>query len=293
MKFAIVGVGGYIAKKHLSAIYTLGHEVVSAYDPHDSVGLMDSFDKNVEFYSNHLQFSADGLKDADWLVVCSPNDTHCDWVIRGLHSGLNVICEKPLVLKTTDIAKIREAERTTKNQVYTIQQLRHHPMVPEIQNLIAADEEKTLVDVVYSTPRGKWYDHSWKGDPMKSGGILFNIGIHLFDLMLLLNGGPKKIGIDIDFMDDKNAMGSFSFPKFVVNWNLSIEKDKTPKRCVVVNGREFELVGFEELHTLSYQSILAGNGCSINTVAASISLVEVLYDQYRKKLEKDYDRPEE
>ena len=40
----------------------------------------------------------------------------------------------------------------------------------------------------YITSRGPWYDISWKGDEEKSGGILFNIGIHFFDMLIHIFG---------------------------------------------------------------------------------------------------------
>ena len=42
-KFALTGVAGYIAPRHLKAIQDTGNTLVAALDPHDSVGILDRF----------------------------------------------------------------------------------------------------------------------------------------------------------------------------------------------------------------------------------------------------------
>ena len=50
--FAMLGVGGFVAPRHLKAIADTGHELVAACDPYDSVGMMDHYFPNASFLQN-------------------------------------------------------------------------------------------------------------------------------------------------------------------------------------------------------------------------------------------------
>ncbi len=54
--FALVGVGGYIAPRHLSAIRDTGNHLIAAVDPKDSVGILDQYDFNVKFFTEIERF---------------------------------------------------------------------------------------------------------------------------------------------------------------------------------------------------------------------------------------------
>ena len=54
--FALIGVGGYIAPRHLKAIRDTGNRLVAAVDPKDSVGLLDQFSFDVKFFTEIERF---------------------------------------------------------------------------------------------------------------------------------------------------------------------------------------------------------------------------------------------
>jgi len=187
--YAIVGVGGYIAPRHVEAVYNTGGKVLFAYDPNDSVGFLDKYDKDIMFYTNDAMFKTmlkENLDKIDYLIVCSPNNTHYAWCEFALTNGIDVICEKPLSININDIMKLNQIERNTTKKVYPILQLRIHPEVLRMKEFVQNlkdNDQKVNVDITYHTPRGKWYYASWNNNKKLSGGLAMNIGVHFFDLI--------------------------------------------------------------------------------------------------------------
>lgn len=288
--FAICGAAGYIAPRHLKAIKETNSNLLVALDPHDSVGILDSFFPNADFFTNYERFerhlekiSLFGEDKIDFVTVCSPNYLHDTHIRLGLNIGANVICEKPLVLNPINLDLLEKVEQQTGKRVYTIMQLRYHDALKNLkQQIDSSAKKKYQVELKYITPRGKWYHYSWKGDIEKSGGIATNIGIHLFDLLIWLFGDVKNIGVEINKND--KMTGSLELEKADVNWFLSIDKNDLPTtainhgkpsfRSLKIDGDEIEFSeGFSDLHTKVYQEIFNGNGLGIADARKSIELV--------------------
>ncbi len=293
--FAVTGVGGYIAPRHLKAIRDTKNRVVAAVDPKDSVGLLDqySFDtrffKEVERFDRHLEKLKRGPEEGrlHYLTVCSPNflhDAHCR---LGLRVGADVICEKPLVVNPWNLAPLQELEAETGRRIYTVLQLRVHPALVALRERIAAERPGKPHEVVltYITSRGPWYDVSWKGELEKSGGIPTNIGIHFFDLLVWLFGTPETTRVHLS--DPRRMAGFLGLERANVRWFLSVERDdlpfaaepgkKTTFRSITVDGQEIEFSeGFTDLHTRVYEEILAGRGHGIDVARPSVELAHKL-----------------
>ena len=275
-QFAIIGVAGYIAARHLKAIKDVGGNLAAAYDITDAVGILDTYFPDCEFFTDEFSFY-DFLMDknpVDYLVVCSPNYLHEEHCYAGLKLNTDVICEKPLALTLESLENLSTAESYTNKHIYTILQLRLHPMLMEIKKEIDASTiERHDVSIEYFTPRGKWYHNSWKGNVKKSGGIATNIGIHLFDLATWLFGEVKEIIVENN--TETESTGSLQLGKATVHWNLSIKPGLLPKRQMTINQKNYEFTeGFADLHTTSYRDILNNKGFTINDVKPSVSIVE-------------------
>jgi UDP-N-acetyl-2-amino-2-deoxyglucuronate dehydrogenase len=288
--FAIVGVGGYIAPRHLKAIRDTGNRLIAAADPKDSVGILDQYDFNVKFFTEierfdrHLEKQRRGPAEdrLDYLTVCSPNylhDAHCR---LGLRLGADVICEKPLVINPWNLAALQDLEQETGHRINTILQLRVHPELVKLQQALAVQDGKQHdVILTYITGRGNWYHSSWKGQVEKSGGIATNIGIHFFDLLLWLFGQAGDIRL---YHSDAYRMsGYIELDRARVRWFLSVDPDdlaltsaprgKNTYRSITVDGQEIEFSeGFADLHTRVYEETLAGNGFRIEDARPSIEL---------------------
>lgn len=288
--FAIIGAGGYIAPRHMKAIKDTGNTLIAALDKHDSVGIMDSYFPDADFFTEFERFDRhlEKLKrlgnKTDFVSVCSPNYLHDAHIRFGLRIGASVICEKPVVLNPWNIEALMEIEKETGGEVFTILQLRLHPAIIALKEKIAAApaDKKHTVNLQYITSRGHWYHTSWKGDIEKSGGIATNIGVHFFDMLLWVFGAVKENRVTEHTA--QTASGQLELERANVNWMLSIDANTLPGeakaagkrtfRTLTIDGEGFEFSdGFTELHTKSYEEILKGNGFRIKETKAAIELV--------------------
>jgi len=287
--FAVIGVGGYIAPRHLRAIRDTGNLIVAAVDIKDSVGVLDQYSFNTRFFTEierfdrHLEKLRRGTETerVHFVSVCSPNylhDSHCRLALR---IGADVICEKPLVINPWNLDALEELEAETKRRVLTVLQLRVHPSLVQLRESLLASKAVHDVELSYITSRGPWYQVSWKGDHDKSGGVATNIGIHFFDLLMWLFGSVN--GIKVYHSDHERMSGFIELERARVRWFLSVDKNdlpeqaktnnKTTYRSITVDGKEIEFSeGFTDLHTKVYEETLAGRGFGIKEARPSVQL---------------------
>lgn len=291
--FALIGAGGYIAPRHMKAVKDTGNNLIAALDKHDSVGILDSYFPEAEFFVEFERFDRHIEKlrrlgtQTDYVAVCSPNYLHDAHIRFGLRIGANVICEKPLVLNPWNIDGLKEIEKETGKKISTILQLRLHPAIIALREKIQKNSsgKKYEIDLRYITSRGHWYHISWKGDPQKSGGIATNIGIHFFDMLIWIFGDVKIN--EVHQHTAETASGKLELERANVNWFLSIDANTLPDeikqsgkrtfRSLTIDGEAFEFSeGFTELHTRSYEEILKGNGFPVEEARKSIELVHAI-----------------
>ena len=290
-KFALIGAAGYIAPRHMKAIKETGNELSVAYDINDSVGIIDSISPSSEFFTQFERFSdhchqlkRDPNTKIDIVSICSPNYLHHPHITAGLRLGADVICEKPLVPTEAILNDLIEVEKETGHKVYNILQLRHHDAILKLKEQIANDNraEKYDVELTYITSRGKWYLESWKGDLNKSFGIATNIGVHFFDMLHFIFG--ELVDSEVYYTGETKAGGYLEYYKARVRWFLSIDANDLPEsvkgkqptyRSIDIEGEEIEFSnGFTDLHTISYQEILAGRGYGLEDARFSVKTVE-------------------
>ena len=288
--FVLIGAAGFIASRHLKAIKDTGNRLVAALDKFDSVGVIDSYFPEASFFveferfDRHIEKLQRTGKRIDYLSICSPNYLHDSHIRFGLRHGATVICEKPLVLNPWNVEALGQIEKETGNKVFNILQLRLHNDLKALKKKVSeADPSKIFdIDLSYITSRGNWYYTSWKGDLMKSGGIATNIGIHFFDVLIWIFGAVKQNIIHLHEHD--RAAGFLQLERARVRWFLSIDEKTLPDdvrakgqrtfRSLKIEGDEIEFSdGFKDLHTTSYQNILAGNGFGLSESMQSIDLV--------------------
>ena len=287
--YGLIGAAGYVAPRHMRAIRDTGGTLRAALDPSDSVGIIDSFFPDADFFTEFERFDrhVDLLRrqgrPLDRFSICSPNylhDAHCRFALR---AGADAICEKPLVLNPWNIDGLAEMERATGRRIFTILQLRLHPAVRALKARIDSGTAGRSHNVVltYVAGRGRWYGVSWKGDPHKSGGIATNIGIHFFDMLIHVFGAVRRSVVHLG--DDTRGAGYLELERAGVRWFLSIDRRDLPDqagnagtthRSIVVDGAAFEFSdGFADMHTESYRQILAGRGFGIEEARPSIETV--------------------
>ncbi|WP_288368815.1 Gfo/Idh/MocA family oxidoreductase [uncultured Roseivirga sp.] len=304
-KFTLIGAAGYIAPRHLKAIKETGNELVAALDTFDSVGIMDSFFPNADFfteferYDRHLEkLRFDRGLTIDYTSICTPNYLHDAHIRTALRIGSDAICEKPLVLNPWNIDALSKIEESTGKRIWNILQLRVHPSIIALKKKIDENPSKIHdIDLTYLTSRGHWYYTSWKGDVSKSGGIATNIGVHFFDMLSWIFGEAESNIVHVHSHD--RAGGFMRLKNANVRWFLSINDELLPDdvakkgqrtfRSITVDGEELEFSnGFTDLHTVSYQEILDGNGYGIEATRQAIELVHGIRHANVTGLKGDY-----
>jgi len=288
-KFALIGAAGYIAPRHMKAIKSTGNCVSAALDPNDSVGILDSYFPDAHFFTEFERFDRHIDKQRrigntfDYLSICSPNYLRDSHVRFGLRSGMNVVCEKPLVLNPWNLDALKDIEQESGKRVFTILQLRLHNDIQALKSRVEKQINSKMfdVDLTYITSRGRWYLSSWKGDVSKSGGIATNIGVHFFDMLSYVFGELQEN--EVHHLSDSRASGFLEFKHARVRWFLSIEASDLPNnvesqqrtfRSITCDGEEIEFSdGFTDLHSDSYRKILTGDGFGIDSCRTSIEIV--------------------
>lgn len=304
INFALIGASGYIATRHMKAIRDTGNRITAMLDPFDSIGIIDSFFPDAEFFSEPERFDRHldkmrraGSSKVEYVSICSPNYLHDAHIRVALRNQAHAICEKPLVLNPWNIDALAEIERETGKKISNILQLRLHDSIRQLKSDVEQQQGTFFdVDLTYITSRGKWYHRSWKGDESKSGGVATNIGIHFFDMLTWIFGPVEQSLVHLH-TDDK-AAGLLRLKNAQVRWMLSIDENDLPEevrgqkrtyRSIRVNGSEFEFSeGFTELHTESYKNILAGNSFGLEDARPSIDIVYHIRNSAMSALSGDY-----
>ena len=288
--FALIGAAGYVAPRHMKAIKETGNNLVAALDPNDSVGIIDSYFPKADFFTEFERFDRhiDKLRrkgeKVDYVSICSPNYLHDAHIRFALRNNANAICEKPLVLNPWNIDGLEEIEAENGTQVYNILQLRLHPSLIALRQQVNEhkQEKKYEIDLTYITSRGHWYFISWKGYNEKSGGIPTNIGIHFYDMLIWIFGKVQENHVHL--LEADKAAGYLELENARVRWFLSVDENTLPEnikeigqrtyRSITVDGKEIEFSGgFTDLHTLSYESLLKGDGFGVKEARPSIETV--------------------
>jgi UDP-N-acetyl-2-amino-2-deoxyglucuronate dehydrogenase len=289
--FAITGVAGYIAPRHLKAIKETGNKLVAAVDPHDSAGILDSYFDGVQFFREFERFDRHieklrrlgEEKRVHYVTICSPNYLHDAHARFALRVGAVAICEKPVVLNPWNVKPLQELEEESGKRIYTVLQLRVHPTLIALKKELENNPPsvKKNIELTYITSRGPWYLASWKGQLDRSGGLATNIGIHFFDLLIWLFGSVEHSEVHIATL--VKTGGFLELAGARVKWFLSIDKEDLPPECkkdnkrtyrsILLDGQEIEFSeGFTDLHTIVYKEILAGKGFGLEDALPSIVL---------------------
>ncbi len=303
--FGIIGVAGYIAVRHLKAIKDTGNNLLASLDKFDSVGLIDSYFPESDFFVEFERFDRhfDKLKrngtKIDYVSICSPNYLHDSHIRFALRHRADAICEKPIVLNPWNVDALQEIEDETGQRVYTVLQLRLHPKVIELRKRIADSPKDKIhdIDLTYITSRGNWYHISWKGDVQKSGGVATNIGVHFFDMLGWIFGPVKTNTVHLS--ESNKSAGYLELENARIRWFLSLDYNDIPEsvkktgrrtyRSLMLDGEEFEFSeGFTDLHTLTYTEILSGNGFGLKEAKQSIETVYTIRNAKPVGLQGDY-----
>lgn len=304
--FALIGASGYIAPRHLQAIKDTNNNLIAALDRFDSVGIMDSYFPNADFFiepeifDRHIEkLKSEKNIKLDYMSICTPNYLHDSHIRMALRRNADAICEKPLVINPWNLDSLKNIEKESGKKVWNILQLRLHDSIIKLKKQVDLSPKQKIfdIDLTYLTSRGSWYYTSWKGNHAKSGGIATNIGVHFYDMLSWIFGDVKENIVHLQTHD--RASGYLEFEKARVRWFLSINYDLIPDkakskglrtyRSITIEGKELEFSGgFKDLHTRVYEGILGGNGYGLNDVKPAIEIVHKIRNSEPIGLKGDY-----
>jgi UDP-N-acetyl-2-amino-2-deoxyglucuronate dehydrogenase len=297
--FAIIGAAGFVAPRHMKAIYETGNRLVAAADPHDSMGVLDRWFADVKYFpeierfDRHMEKLRNGPPEnrVHFISICSPNYLHDAHARLALRSGADAICEKPLVINPWNLDQLARVEEETGQRVYAVLQLRLHPDIIALRRAMRKDGPRHRVELDYITGRGPWYHASWKGREERSGGLPANIGIHFFDMLLWLFGPADSVTV----RESSPSLwsGELTLARADVSWRLSVDIDalpvpvraagRTTHRAIRIDDQLVNFTeGFADLHTRAYEEVLAGRGFGIADARPAIELVRRIRDGRRK-----------
>lgn len=295
MNFGLIGAAGFVAPRHLKAIYDTGNTLLAAADPHDCVGRLDDYFPDARFFTEIERFDrylekcrrGDREQHIHYVSICSPNYLHDAHVRLALRVKAHAICEKPLVISPWNLDALEDLEYEHGRRVYSVLQMRLLPSLRELREKLQAEtpREKADICLTYVTRRGRWYDSSWKGSQEKSGGVAMNIGIHFFDLLCWLFGKVEQSKVHL--RGSRRMAGLLHLARARVRWFLSTDANDLPEqvvrreehayRSMTYDGQEIDFsAGFTDLHTRVYEEILAGRGTGIGDTRPAIELAHAI-----------------
>ncbi|MCX6234891.1 MAG: Gfo/Idh/MocA family oxidoreductase [Bacteroidetes bacterium] len=306
VRFALIGAAGFIAPRHMKAIKETGNDLIVMLDPCDSVGVIDSYFPDADFFTEPERFDRhidklrrQGEKKIDYISICSPNYLHDAHIRLTLRNDAHAICEKPLVLNPWNVDALDEIEKETGKKINVILQLRLHPVIQELKKKISESSQNKIydIDLTYITSRGRWYFYSWKGDIIKSGGVATNIGVHFFDVLTSIFGDVEQS--TVHFSDQKTVAGFLYLKNARIRWLLSLDFELLPDeikargqqtyRSLTLDGKEIEFSeGFTDLHTVSYKKILEGDGFTVHDARPGIRIAYEIRNALPSGLKGDY-----
>ena len=261
-KFSFIGTG-FIMPRHAEAVDYINGEVLDFVNESQGPEAWREVIKNPR---------------TDYVCILAPNDLHYEMAVESLKLGKTVLCEKPLTIKSSEARSLQDL-----GKVFVVLQLRHHPLVKELREKIRGGKFYNI-EMDISVYRDEEYYAGWKGMSNRSGGVLFNLGIHYFDLLMYLFGDPHRVSTIS--LDEKTGSGELEGSNFLCKWRVSTgERQDNQRRTFKIDGSEYNFsskdnLSYENLHRFVYEDLLNNKGVGPAEAAKSIELVEKLYESH-------------
>lgn len=193
MKVAIVGVGG------------MGGNHFNIYKKMDNVELIAACDVRIDM----LKEKAEGMDinlyaDFDEMLKCekpdiidisTPTHLHCEYSLKALESGANVICEKPLSLSSEESKKVLETAKKCNKLFMVAHVVRFMNAYIYLKGVIDSNKYGKMLRLDMKRISGvpTWSHEDWMLDKNKSGHVVLDLMIHDIDFMQYVFGMPKDI----------------------------------------------------------------------------------------------------
>lgn len=214
LKGAIIGFGNIAVNGHLPA-----YRKNSAFEITAVMDVMPMAEErclsilpDAAFYTSLDQLLT--RHEVDFVDIATPPGTHASNIYRALEHGVHVLCEKPMVLNSSDYARIADMKKNTECVVYTVHNWRYSSIFQEVTRLMKNRAVGKIKKIDYKVMRTRPSIaagesdvlDNWRLNPdMAGGGILVDHGWHAFYMLnQWMNNEPQWVECQLEnrkFMD--------------------------------------------------------------------------------------------
>jgi 1,5-anhydro-D-fructose reductase (1,5-anhydro-D-mannitol-forming) len=190
LRWGLVGLGSLAANGIMPAAGRARHSAVVAGATRDAAKGR-AFGDRFGIPRIHADWAA-LLRDpeVDAVFVMTPNDRHRDVVLAAAAAGKHVLCEKPLAMTEADAAAMIAACEGAGVMLRLGLHLRFERFLDRVAEVLRSGEIGTVraLSIERAAPLSE--RAPWREDPAQGGGILYDVGLHLLDLVPRLVGAP-------------------------------------------------------------------------------------------------------
>jgi UDP-N-acetylglucosamine 3-dehydrogenase len=129
----------------------------------------------------------------DVISVCTPTDSHRALTEQALAAGCHVLCEKPMALSLADCDAMILAAQNAQKLLSVGQVVRFFPEYAAAKRQV--DSGAVGKPAAVRARRGGGFPgwSEWFSDPSRTGGIIFDLGVHEFDWLLWCFGPVVRV----------------------------------------------------------------------------------------------------
>jgi len=162
------------------------------------------FNKNYE-KTNFKEIKEKKIK-IDSAIICTPSGYHYEAAKFFIKKKINVLIEKPFVLKLNQAKNLINLTKKNKVKCWVVFQNRYNLAIKKLKKIIKKKKlgKINLVNASLLWSRSKkYYKINWRGNYKTDGGVLANQAIHLLDILIYLFGEIQNFNVFAGFNKKK------------------------------------------------------------------------------------------
>lgn len=205
IKIGIVGLGGMGTVHYMNYKHIDGVEVVAVVGASES-DIQKSKEWGLPIFDTISKLCE--MHDVDVIDICTPTFLHFTHVEEALINNRNVICEKPLTLKSELARELFELAKEKNKHIYVAHVVQFMKQTEILRDLVENQTYGKPLDAYFErlSARPQWGTGSWMFDKDKAGLIPYDLHIHDLDVIVSLFKTPKE-------MTYTKSQGILDFPE--------------------------------------------------------------------------------
>lgn len=226
LKIGLVGCGG-ISGAHVPSWEKM--------DDVELVAICDIRPEKTQRYPGHKMYTDfDEMLDEnefDIIDVCLPTFLHCEFAVKAMNRGINVITEKPISLKLSDVDLLYSTAEKNGVKYMVAQVLRFWSEYEVLKQIFDSQKYGKLISGdmwrLGGYPSGGW--NNWYYDKALSGLIPFDLHIHDLDFLVYAFGKPESFSCMRKERPEQDYMSVvYDYGDFFITAEASWYKAKYP-----------------------------------------------------------------